>query len=118
MATELEIGIACGQCNTYSPMNTLACPACGHELSLFPSKAGPPTKKRGQARSIHPGGKLARMSMGPPAAPVVAAVDRDGPPPVPVGAAFGPPPVPVGAAFGPPPVPVGAAFGPPPVSVG
>ncbi len=29
-----EIGIACGECDTYSPMGTAECPECGHNLSL------------------------------------------------------------------------------------
>lgn len=30
----LNIGIACGNCDTFSPMGTSACPVCGHDLSL------------------------------------------------------------------------------------
>ncbi len=33
----LEIGVVCGQCETYSVMGTGACPACGHALALFPA---------------------------------------------------------------------------------
>jgi len=31
---EFEIGIACGECDTYSPMGTKECPACGQDLVL------------------------------------------------------------------------------------
>jgi pSer/pThr/pTyr-binding forkhead associated (FHA) protein len=63
---EFEIGIVCGQCDTYSPMNTSACPACGHDLSLFPAKVSP--SKSGRPRfTTNPGSKLAKMSMGSPA---------------------------------------------------
>ncbi len=60
---ELEIGIACGQCDTYSPISTQSCPACGHDLSLFAGKSGASSKiaKRGSPS----GTKLAKMSMGP-----------------------------------------------------
>jgi pSer/pThr/pTyr-binding forkhead associated (FHA) protein len=60
---DLEIGIACGQCDTYSPMNTAICPACGHDLSLF---AGKPSSKAAAKHSAPSGTKLAKMSMGPP----------------------------------------------------
>jgi pSer/pThr/pTyr-binding forkhead associated (FHA) protein/RNA polymerase subunit RPABC4/transcription elongation factor Spt4 len=30
-----EIGIACGECDTFSPMGTAACPVCGNDLSLI-----------------------------------------------------------------------------------
>ena len=29
-----EIGIACGECDTFNPMGTAECPECGHNLSL------------------------------------------------------------------------------------
>jgi len=32
----LEIGIACGRCDSYSPMGTAACPTCGNGLLLVP----------------------------------------------------------------------------------
>ena len=32
----LEIGIVCGRCDTCSPVGAIVCPACGHELQLFP----------------------------------------------------------------------------------
>jgi pSer/pThr/pTyr-binding forkhead associated (FHA) protein len=31
---EFDIGISCGNCDTFSPIGTSACPICGHELSL------------------------------------------------------------------------------------
>ncbi len=38
---EEDLGIACGACNTFSPMDANWCPACGHNLALFP-QATPP----------------------------------------------------------------------------
>ena len=38
---EEDIGIACGRCDTFSPMGAERCPACGHDLALF-SKPKPP----------------------------------------------------------------------------
>lgn len=40
---EEDIGIACGSCDTFSPMGTERCSRCGHDLALFarPSVAGP-----------------------------------------------------------------------------
>jgi pSer/pThr/pTyr-binding forkhead associated (FHA) protein len=35
---EFEIGVVCGGCDVYSVMGTPACPACGHDLALFPTK--------------------------------------------------------------------------------
>ncbi len=35
----LEIGVVCGRCDTYSPIRTSICPACGNELALFKDKA-------------------------------------------------------------------------------
>ncbi|MCU0655206.1 MAG: FHA domain-containing protein [Polyangiaceae bacterium] len=32
---DLEIGIACGACDTYNPMGSVRCSACDHDLSLF-----------------------------------------------------------------------------------
>jgi pSer/pThr/pTyr-binding forkhead associated (FHA) protein/RNA polymerase subunit RPABC4/transcription elongation factor Spt4 len=32
---EEDIGIACGSCDTFSPMGTERCPSCGHDLALF-----------------------------------------------------------------------------------
>jgi pSer/pThr/pTyr-binding forkhead associated (FHA) protein/RNA polymerase subunit RPABC4/transcription elongation factor Spt4 len=32
---EEDIGIACGACDTFSPMGTERCPSCGHDLALF-----------------------------------------------------------------------------------
>jgi len=32
---EEDIGIACGSCDTFSPMGTERCPSCGHGLTLF-----------------------------------------------------------------------------------
>ena len=31
---ELEVGVACGKCDTFNPMGTPVCCACAHELSL------------------------------------------------------------------------------------
>jgi pSer/pThr/pTyr-binding forkhead associated (FHA) protein len=36
---EFEIGIVCGGCDAYSVMGTGLCPACGHNLALFPAKS-------------------------------------------------------------------------------
>src|SRR3954471_5203806 len=65
---EFEIGIACGQCDTYSPMNIPACPACGHDLSLFPAKASSSKSGARPRMATNPGSKLAKMSMGSPVA--------------------------------------------------
>jgi len=35
----LEIGVVCGRCDTYSPIRTGTCPSCGNELALFKDKA-------------------------------------------------------------------------------
>jgi len=32
---EEDIGIACGSCDTFSPMGADRCPSCGHDLALF-----------------------------------------------------------------------------------
>jgi len=34
------IGIACGECDTFSPMGTATCPSCGGDLSLDPRARG------------------------------------------------------------------------------
>ncbi len=72
---EFEIGIACGQCDTYSPMNTPACPACGNDLSLFAAKTGRAAKAARPRTGTNPGSKLAKLSMGAPASASVAPVD-------------------------------------------
>ena len=36
MDAAFEIGVVCGKCETYSPMGTARCPACDHDLQLFP----------------------------------------------------------------------------------
>lgn len=38
-----DIGIACGSCDTFSPMGTERCPVCSHDLALFtrPAAASP-----------------------------------------------------------------------------
>ena len=33
---DLEIGMVCGRCDACSPVGAIVCPACGHELQLFP----------------------------------------------------------------------------------
>jgi pSer/pThr/pTyr-binding forkhead associated (FHA) protein/RNA polymerase subunit RPABC4/transcription elongation factor Spt4 len=64
---EFEIGIACGHCDTYSAMNTPACPVCGQDLSLWGGEGVPPPSKRAPARAGQtPGSRLARLSVGPP----------------------------------------------------
>jgi pSer/pThr/pTyr-binding forkhead associated (FHA) protein len=74
---EFEIGIACGHCDTYSPMNTPACPVCGQDLSLWSGDGAPPPSKRTPARTGQtPGSRLARLSVGPPA----RTTPRQGPP--------------------------------------
>jgi pSer/pThr/pTyr-binding forkhead associated (FHA) protein len=71
---DLEIGIACGQCDTYSPMSTPSCPACGHDLSLF---AGKSASSSSSNKKVNPSGtKLAKMSMGPPVGSRPAPDDR------------------------------------------
>jgi pSer/pThr/pTyr-binding forkhead associated (FHA) protein len=58
---EREIGIVCGQCDTWSPMGTARCAACTHDLALFSSKhsgAPLPSKQGGQKSA------LAMMAMG------------------------------------------------------
>jgi pSer/pThr/pTyr-binding forkhead associated (FHA) protein/RNA polymerase subunit RPABC4/transcription elongation factor Spt4 len=42
---EEHVGIACGECDTFSPMGTERCPSCGRDLSLF---------SRGAAESPEP----------------------------------------------------------------
>ena len=40
---DLEIGIVCARCDTYSAIGTKACAACGHDLALFPpAQLAPP----------------------------------------------------------------------------
>jgi pSer/pThr/pTyr-binding forkhead associated (FHA) protein len=59
---ELEIGIVCGRCETYSPLGTNACTACGNALALeiavgpVSSKAPPTTREpeRAAARDAVP----------------------------------------------------------------
>src|ERR1035437_543557 len=36
---ELELGIVCGHCDTYSPMRTATCPACGTDLAILREQA-------------------------------------------------------------------------------
>ncbi|MBX3274776.1 MAG: FHA domain-containing protein [Sandaracinaceae bacterium] len=38
---EEDLGIACGACDTFSPMGANWCPICGHDLALFPTPAAP-----------------------------------------------------------------------------
>jgi len=35
MAGALELGIVCGRCDSYAPIGSAACAACGHDLALF-----------------------------------------------------------------------------------
>ena len=64
MDTELsEIGIVCGQCDQWSPMGTLACPACEHDLALFVSA---------EASALQPISPPAAPSEPPKASPEVA----------------------------------------------
>ena len=37
----IEIGVVCGRCDTYSPIRTSACAACGNDLALFVNKGKP-----------------------------------------------------------------------------
>ena len=39
---EEDIGIACGSCDTFSPMGVDRCPACGSDLALFDRPAQAP----------------------------------------------------------------------------
>ncbi len=38
---ESDIGIACGACDSFGPMGTEQCPACGHDLALFTRPSAP-----------------------------------------------------------------------------
>src|SRR5687768_12839784 len=44
---EEDIGIACGRCDTFSPMGTERCPVCDHDLALFTRAA--PAKAQSRA---------------------------------------------------------------------
>ncbi len=51
---DFDIGIACGGCDTFSPMGTSACPACGEDLSVNPAAyegARPETEKFAKVKS-------------------------------------------------------------------
>jgi pSer/pThr/pTyr-binding forkhead associated (FHA) protein/RNA polymerase subunit RPABC4/transcription elongation factor Spt4 len=61
---EFEIGIACGQCDSFSPMNTAACPACGQDLSLLSEGAQPASKRAAAKQGQAPTSRLARLSVG------------------------------------------------------
>jgi pSer/pThr/pTyr-binding forkhead associated (FHA) protein len=52
-----EIGVVCGGCDVYSVMGTPVCPACGHDLALFPTKrvSKPPVSKPASAPGAAPG---------------------------------------------------------------
>jgi pSer/pThr/pTyr-binding forkhead associated (FHA) protein len=61
---DVEIGIACGQCDAYSPFGTPSCPACGHKLSIFATQPPPPLKRSSRPRITTAGSKLAKLAMG------------------------------------------------------
>jgi len=42
-AAQQEVGIVCGQCDSFNAMGAASCTSCGHGLSLFPQQAGKPT---------------------------------------------------------------------------
>ena len=62
-AMDLELGIVCGHCDIYSPMSTLACPGCGHDLSLFPGKSAVADESRPAAAGAFPRPQ-AKISLG------------------------------------------------------
>ncbi len=39
----IEIGVVCGRCDTYNPIRTAQCAACGNDLALFTAKDKPRT---------------------------------------------------------------------------
>lgn len=54
-----EIGIVCGQCDTWSPMGTTSCPECANDLALFtPRRASSP------GAPPHRASALASMAIG------------------------------------------------------
>jgi len=58
----LEIGVVCGRCDTYSPIRTDVCPVCGNELALFKDKAEKAIPQNtGRSRTSQP-----RMAIGTP----------------------------------------------------
>ena len=38
MASSIEIGVVCGRCDAYSPIQTATCPSCGNALAIFADK--------------------------------------------------------------------------------
>jgi pSer/pThr/pTyr-binding forkhead associated (FHA) protein len=42
---ESDLGIACGSCDTFSPMGTERCTSCGCDLALYPRSSSPPALK-------------------------------------------------------------------------
>lgn len=48
---DFDIGIACGQCDTYSPMGTVACAACGNDLA-FEGRRRPKAQPRGSVQAL------------------------------------------------------------------
>jgi pSer/pThr/pTyr-binding forkhead associated (FHA) protein len=68
----LEIGIACGRCDTYSPMGTAACPACGNGLLLVPrleTVPAPAEKADSNSRELVGGSPVPAKSAGSERAP-------------------------------------------------
>ncbi|HVY45400.1 MAG TPA: hypothetical protein VHB21_05950, partial [Minicystis sp.] len=85
---QTEIGIVCGQCDTWSPMGTARCPECQHDLALFmpprasmppastatPSVAPKQTTQRPSALAMMAMRQAPKVSVAPPApdSPAVA----------------------------------------------
>jgi pSer/pThr/pTyr-binding forkhead associated (FHA) protein/ribosomal protein L40E len=86
----LEIGIVCGRCDTYSPMGTATCAACGNDLALV-AKPRPSVQMASPARAAEavaePGEPLKAGFFSDPLRPrritprPVGAVRADGLPP-------------------------------------
>lgn len=69
---EFEIGIVCGQCDTYNPMGAVRCHDCGNSLALFASISTP---------SFMPPSPLAASPSAAPPAPAAQPPQAPGNPP-------------------------------------
>jgi pSer/pThr/pTyr-binding forkhead associated (FHA) protein len=57
-----EIGIVCGQCDTWSAMSTTSCPACSNDLALFTggtASTAPPARTSARSAPTMPGNRRA-----------------------------------------------------------
>jgi hypothetical protein len=78
MQNELEIGVVCGHCDTYSPMSTTSCPTCDNDLSLVAKISHAPGKRPKLTGAAEARLAPARLTAGEPPQEPIPATRRDG----------------------------------------